>query len=73
MNKPGLKVTLTQIRRQRETLAKVKAEAEDLEDYLTVLEARARDTGVRVPMAEVHARIAGSRKPRTSSGKIAVR
>lgn len=62
MNKPGLKNTLTQIQRQRVTLAKMRSEAEDLEDYLTVLEARARDTGERVPMATVHGRVSGSRK-----------
>lgn len=66
MNKPGLRTTLTQIRRQRATLAKVRAEAEDLEDYLAVLEARARDTGERIPMAVVHRRIAAGRKPGTS-------
>ena len=58
MNKPGLKTTLTQIQRQRATLAKVRAKTEDLEDYLAVLEARARDTGERIPMATVHRRSA---------------
>ena len=62
MNKPALKNTLTQIQRQRATLAKMRSEAEDLEDYLTVLEARARDTGERIPMAKVHGRVATSRK-----------
>lgn len=61
MNKPRLKSTLTQIRRQRVSLAKVRAEADDLEDYLTVLEARARDTGERIPMAAVHRRVATGR------------
>jgi hypothetical protein len=59
MTKPGLKTTLTQIRRQRSVLAKVRAETDDLEDYLAVLEARARDTGERIPMASVHRRIGG--------------
>jgi hypothetical protein len=63
MNKPGLKNTLAQIRRQRATLAKVRTEAEDLEDYLAVIEARARDTGQRIPMAVVHRRVAAGRKP----------
>ena len=58
MNKPGLKKTLAQIQRQRGALAKVRAEADDLEDYLAILEARARDTGERIPMAAVHRRIA---------------
>lgn len=62
MIKPGLKNTLTHIRRQRAVLAKVRAEAEDLEDYLAVLEARARDNGERIPMAAVHRRIASGRK-----------
>jgi hypothetical protein len=62
MNKPALKHTLTQIQRQRVTLAKVRAETEDLEDYLAALEARARDTGERIPMATVHRRIAAPRK-----------
>jgi hypothetical protein len=63
MNKPVLKTTLAQIRNQRAALAKVRAEAEDLEDYLVVLEARVRDTGERIPMATVHRRIGTSRKP----------
>ena len=62
MNKPALKHTLSQIQRQRVTLAKVRAETEDLEDYLAALEARARDTGERIPMATVHHRIAAPRK-----------
>ena len=62
MNKPGLKTTLTQVARQRATLAKMRIEAEDLEDYLAVLEARARDTGERIPMATMHRRVASSRK-----------
>jgi hypothetical protein len=62
MNKAGLKTTLTHIRRHRATLARVRAEAEDLEDYLTVLESRARDTGERIPLAAVHRRIATGRK-----------
>ena len=62
MNKPALKHTLTQIQRQRVTLAKVRAETEDLEDYLAALEARARDTGDRSPMATVQRRIAAPRK-----------
>ncbi|HVS53084.1 MAG TPA: hypothetical protein VHD62_12075 [Opitutaceae bacterium] len=69
MNKPVLKSTLTQIRRQRAALAKVRAEAEDLEDYLTVLEARATDSGVRIPMTAVHARLAGPRKARVRARK----
>lgn len=56
MNKPGLKTTLTQIQRQRASLARVRAKTEDLEDYLAALEARARDTGERIPLAKVHAR-----------------
>lgn len=69
MNKPALKETLSQIQRQRGALAKVRAEAEDLEDYLAVLEARARDTGERLPMAAVHRRVAGARR----SGAVAVK
>ena len=61
MNKPGLKTTLTQIQRQRASLARVRAKTEDLEDYLAALEARARDTGERIPLAKVHGR-AASRK-----------
>jgi hypothetical protein len=63
MIKPGLRNTLAHIRRQRAVLAKVRAEAEDLDDYLAVLEARARDTGERVAMATVHRRISSGRKP----------
>jgi hypothetical protein len=66
MNKPGLKTTLAQIGRQRAALAKVRAEAEDLDDYLAVIEARARDTGERIPMTAVHRRIAAARKPSES-------
>jgi hypothetical protein len=62
MNKSGLKTTLAQIQRQRGALAKVRAEADDLEDYLAVLEARAKDTGERIPMAVVHRRVANRRK-----------
>ena len=62
MNKPVLKTTLAQIRSQRAALAKVRAEVEDLEDYLAVLEARARDTGERILMATVHRRIRAGRK-----------
>lgn len=62
MNKPGLKETLFQIKRQRGALAKVRAEAEDLEDYLAVLEARARDTGERIPLATVHRRVTAARR-----------
>ena len=69
MNKSGLKTTLTHIRRQRATLAQVRAEADDLEDYLTVLELRARDTGERIPMAAVHRRLATSRKAGTTTGR----
>lgn len=61
MNKPRLNSTLTQIRRQRAALAKVRAETEEIEDYLAVLEARARDTGEYIPMADVHRRVAASR------------
>jgi hypothetical protein len=57
MNKPGQKTILTQIRSQRAALAKIHAEAEDLEDHLVVLEARVRDIGERIPMATVHRRI----------------
>lgn len=57
MNKPALKSTLTAIRDQRAALAKVRAETEDLDDYLAALEARARDEGKRIPMAVVHRRI----------------
>jgi hypothetical protein len=67
MNKSGLKTTLTHIRRQRATLAQVRAETEDLEDYLLVLESRARDTGARIPMAVVHRRIAADRKAGNSA------
>jgi hypothetical protein len=64
MNKPSLKVALTQIRRQRAALAKVRTETEDLDDYLAALEARARDTGERIPLATVHRRIGQpARKP----------
>jgi hypothetical protein len=62
MNKPVLKATLAQIQSQRSALAKMRAEAEDLEDYLVVLEARARDTGKRTSMATVHRRIGTARK-----------
>ncbi len=62
MNKPGPKKIIAQIQRQRGALAKVRAEADDLEDYLAVLEARARDTGERIPMATVHRAIAKSRR-----------
>lgn len=62
MNKPTLKSTLAQIQRQRATLAKVRTETEDLEDYLVAVEARAHDTGERIPMAEVHRRLVPSRK-----------
>ena len=58
MNKPGLKTTLTQIQRQRASLARVRAKTEDLEDYLAALEARARDTGECIPLAKVHGRAA---------------
>jgi hypothetical protein len=56
MIKPALKTTLASIRQQRAALAKVRAEAEDLDDYLVAIEARARDTGERIPMAAVHRR-----------------
>ena len=69
MNKPGLKETLSQIQRQRGALAKVRAEAEDLEDYLAVLEARARDTGERIPMAAVHRRVTGTRRSALRTAK----
>ncbi len=62
MNKPNLKTTLASIRDQRATLAKVRAEAEDLDDYLAAIEARARDSGERIPMAVVHDRSRGARK-----------
>ena len=62
MNKPGLKSTLTQIQRQRATLAKMRVEAEDLADYFAVLEARARDKGECIAMAAVHGRAASGRK-----------
>jgi hypothetical protein len=62
MNKPALKVTLASIREQRAALAKVRAEAEDLDDYLAALEARAKDTGERIPMAVVHGRVGVGRK-----------
>lgn len=65
MNEPGLKTTLAQIGRQRAALARVRAEAEDLDDYLAVIEARARDTGERIPMTVVHRRIPAARKPGT--------
>ena len=56
MNKPALKTTLATIRDQRAALAKVRAETDDLDDYLAALEARARDEGKRIPMAVVHRR-----------------
>lgn len=62
MNKPSLKATLASIREQRAALAKVRAEAEDLDDYLAAIEARAKDTGVRIPMAVVHGRLGSGRK-----------
>ncbi len=62
MTKNGLQATLAKIERQRAALAKVRAEAEDLDDYLAVLEARARDTGQRIPMAAVHRGIGGARR-----------
>lgn len=62
MNKPTLKATLAQIADQRATLAKVRAEAEDLDDYLAAIEARARDTGERIPMATVHRKTTARRK-----------
>jgi predicted RNase H-like HicB family nuclease len=34
-----------------------KGQVEDLGDYLAVLEARAHDTGERIPMATVHCRL----------------
>jgi len=61
MNKPALRTTLATIREQRAALAKVRAETEDLDDYLSALEARARDSGERIPMATVHRR---TRSPR---------
>ena len=69
MNKPVLKATLAQIQNQRAALAKMRAEAEDLEDYLVVLEARARDTGERTPMATVHRRITLRRKPSAATSR----
>lgn len=62
MNKPTLKATLASILEQRATLAKVRAETEDLDDYLAAIEARARDTGERIPMAVVHGRRSATRK-----------
>ncbi len=62
MNKPALKTTLASILQQRATLAKVRAETEDLDDYLAAVEARARDTGGRIPMAVVHRRSRTGRK-----------
>ena len=62
MNRPTLKTTLASILQQRATLAKVRAEAEDLDDYLAAIEARARDTGERIPMAVVHRRQPVGRK-----------
>ena len=62
MNRPTLKTTLASILQQRATLAKVRAEAEDLDDYLAAIEARARDTGERIPMAVVHRRRPVARK-----------
>jgi hypothetical protein len=62
MNKPTLKATLASIAEQRATLAKVRAEAEDLDDYLAAVEARARDTGERIPMATVHQKTTPRRK-----------
>ena len=62
MNKPALKTTLASILQQRATLAKVRAETEDLDDYLAAVEARARDTGERIPMAVFHRRSRTGRK-----------
>jgi predicted nucleic acid-binding Zn-ribbon protein len=62
VNKPNLKATLARIAEQRAALAKVRAEAEDLDDYLAAIEARARDTGERIPMATVHLKTAHRRK-----------
>ena len=56
MDKPAIKTTLAGILQQRATLAKVRAETEDLDDYLAAIEARARDTGERISMAVVHRR-----------------
>jgi hypothetical protein len=68
MIKPALKATIASIRRQRAALAKVRAEAEDLDDYLAAVEARARDTGERIPMTVVHGRSHTARKVRRVSG-----
>jgi len=57
-----LKATLAKIADQRATLAKVRAEAEDLDDYRAAVEARARDTGERIPMATVHRKTTSRRK-----------
>ena len=62
MNKPTLKATIARIADQRATLAKVRAEAEDLDDYLAAIEARARDPGECIPMATVHRKTTGRRK-----------
>ncbi|GEM_PF-2151114 len=69
MNKLGQKTTLAQIQPQRATLARVRAKTEDLEDYLAVLEARARDTGERIAMATVHHRVAARRKLSTAPSR----
>lgn len=68
MIKPALKTTLASIRQQRAALAKVRAEAEDLDDYLAAIEARARDTGERIPMAVAHRRRRPTRKIAQASG-----
>ena len=68
MIKPALKTTLASIRQQRAALAKVRAEAEDLDDYLAAIEARARDTGERIPMTVVHGRSRTTRKLLRASG-----
>jgi hypothetical protein len=67
MNKTTLKTTLASIHQQRATLAKVRAEAKDLDDYLAAVEARARDTGERIPLEAVHRRRSAPRKTAAGS------
>jgi hypothetical protein len=62
VNRPPLKTTLAIILKQRVALAEIRAEAEDLDDYLAAIEARARDAGERIPVAVVHRRKSATRK-----------
>jgi len=68
MNKPNLKTTPATRHHQRTTLAKVRIKPEDRDDYLAATEARARDTGVRIPMAVVHGRSPTARRTAHAHG-----